>query len=330
MVAVSPSRFEIEIGNTPSVQSLRVFNFGKKAVEVKVSLATWDDQRNQLANIDPLNRSTSFTYNQWGKELTITDAKGVSYRNNYDSVGNLSYISDPLGFAPYVNNINSEGLITRMWDTFSSITDYTYDADGNRLTETDPLGNVTTMTYDDNGNVLTETVQRTFNGILTDETTSFEYDALDRLVKTTDPLGNITQQVYDEVGNKVQDIDALGRITRYSYDPYRRLTRTDHLDGSFTTMVYDAEGNLTSETDTNGNTTSFAYDALNRLTVTTYPSSSTTRTAYDAIGRVVSETDERGGCKNRIALTVRQLPRSLCTMQLPTLLATPVKRRRST
>lgn len=58
MIAVSPSRFELEIGSTPSVESLRVFNFGKRPVEVQVHLATWDlDEKNQVRLVEPNEQS---------------------------------------------------------------------------------------------------------------------------------------------------------------------------------------------------------------------------------------------------------------------------------
>jgi hypothetical protein len=58
MIAVSPSRFELEIGSTPNVQSLRVFNFGSRAVEVQVKLATWDlDEKNQVRLVEPDEQS---------------------------------------------------------------------------------------------------------------------------------------------------------------------------------------------------------------------------------------------------------------------------------
>jgi hypothetical protein len=58
MIAVSPSRFELEIGSTPNVQSLRVFNFGSGAVEVQVKLATWDlDEKNQVRLVEPDEQS---------------------------------------------------------------------------------------------------------------------------------------------------------------------------------------------------------------------------------------------------------------------------------
>jgi RHS repeat-associated protein len=258
------------------------------------SSATWDGQDNQLTQTDELGRVTSFTYNEFGKEVEITDPKGNTYTNGYDAVGNLISISDPDNNLLGVLWLNSDGLVSRLADTYDNFTEYSYDGDGNKLTETDALGNVTAFTYDDNGNVLTETVQRTVDGVLTDETTSFEYDALDRVIKATDALGNVSQMVYDAIGNKVQDIDALGRVTIYTYDAYRRLTRTDYPDGSFTSMTYDAEGNLLTETDANGNTTSHEYDALNRLIRTTHADGSTVQTSYDALSRVLAETDERG------------------------------------
>ncbi|MCP4769766.1 MAG: tandem-95 repeat protein, partial [Gammaproteobacteria bacterium] len=258
------------------------------------SSATFDDEDNQLTQTDELGRVTTFTYNEFGKEVEITDPKGNAYTNDYDTVGNLVGITDPDGNLLGVILLNSHGLVDRMADTYDNFTDYTYDGDGNKLTEIDALGNVKTFTYDDNGNLLTETVQRTINGTLTDETTTFVYDSLDRLVQTTGALGNVTHQVYDEVGNKITDTDALGRVTTYTYDAYRRLTRTDYPDGTFTTMAYDAEGNLLSETDANGNTTGYVYDALNRLIQTNYADGSNTQSTYDALGRVLTETDELG------------------------------------
>ncbi len=255
--------------------------------------ATYNAEDDQLTQTEELGNTVAFTYNGRGQELTITDATGNVFTNDYDPVGNLLSITDPQNNVAS-NTINLQGLPATLTDALGNITSFTYDNDGNKLTEADALGNVTTFTYDANNNVLTETVQRTVDGVLTDETTSFEYDAMDRLVRTTDALGNVTDVVYDEVGNKVQDIDALGRITAYTYDVYGRITRTDYPDGTTTSKAYDVEGNLVSETDANGNTTSFTYDALNRLTQTTFADGSSTQTGYDAVGQATSETDESG------------------------------------
>jgi len=81
MIAVSPSRFELEIGSSPSVQSLRVFNFGKQPVEVQVNLATWDlDEQNRVRLVAPDEQSLD----QWivinPLRFTIPAGKSQSVR----------------------------------------------------------------------------------------------------------------------------------------------------------------------------------------------------------------------------------------------------------
>lgn len=81
MIAVSPSRFELEIGSTPSVESLRVFNFGKEPVEVGVSLATWDlDEENRVRLVEPDEQSLD----QWivinPLRFTVEPGKSQSVR----------------------------------------------------------------------------------------------------------------------------------------------------------------------------------------------------------------------------------------------------------
>jgi P pilus assembly chaperone PapD len=57
-VAVSPSRFELEIGSAPVREALRVFNFGSEPVEARVSVATWFlDDENQVQLVEPDEQS---------------------------------------------------------------------------------------------------------------------------------------------------------------------------------------------------------------------------------------------------------------------------------
>ncbi len=73
---------------------------------------------------------------------------------------------------------------------------YTYDADGNKLTATDPLGNTTSFSYDGHGNVLTQ----------------------------KDALGHVTQFTYDADGNLTSSTDALGQTTSFEYDAQGNMT----------------------------------------------------------------------------------------------------------
>ena len=57
-VAVSPSKFEIEIGAKPTTQALRLFNLGDERVEVQVTVATWElDEANRVQVVEPTEQS---------------------------------------------------------------------------------------------------------------------------------------------------------------------------------------------------------------------------------------------------------------------------------
>lgn len=157
----------------------------------EMSAATYDDKRNQLTQANDLGETTKFEYNQRGQETKIFDARGNQpFENTYDALGNLRVVKDPLGNTA-TQTPNAKGLIESRVDALLGETVMTYDASGNKLTETDSEGHTTTFTYDANGNVLSETRQRRVNGLFVDETTTHDYDHLNRLVQTTDALGQV-------------------------------------------------------------------------------------------------------------------------------------------
>jgi hypothetical protein len=80
-IAVSPSKFEVEIGSKPSVESLRVFNLGSKPVTVTVSVATWDlDENSKVRIVEPTEQSLD----QWliinPLEFTIEEGQSQAVR----------------------------------------------------------------------------------------------------------------------------------------------------------------------------------------------------------------------------------------------------------
>ncbi len=98
-----------------------------------------------------------------------------------------------------ISDGNSEGVLTIDSVTIRTagpVTSYTYDANGNRTSLTDPNGN----------------------------TTQWRYDDLNRVVEQFDTLGHYQHYSYDAVGNLLWQIDGSGRITRYSYDNLYRQT----------------------------------------------------------------------------------------------------------
>lgn len=90
---------------------------------------------------------------------------------------------------------NAEGQLTEE-SIGGATTAYTYDADGNRISVTDPLGNMSVMTYDAN----------------------------DRLLSYTDAHGRSITHLYDLAGNRIQSVDRNGRKRTFEYDGLNRMT----------------------------------------------------------------------------------------------------------
>ncbi len=246
-------------------------------------------------------------------------------RGNYaygrDSVGNLVYVTDPLGhWTGYTNDsngnvltktvaLNAQGSSSQTWN-------YTYNGFGEVLTASDPLGRVTTNTYDTNGNLLTTTTPSPSTGVAGSETT-FTYDTKGELLTTTDPRSNrttvayttgglvssitdaqskVTQFQYDPRGNRTAVIDALNQQTSFSYDVMNRLKKITYptTPSTFTQFAYDYRGRKISATDPNGKLTQYAYDDADRLISVTDPNNGITQYGYDTENNLIGITDASG------------------------------------
>ena len=141
-----------------------------------------------------------------------------------------------------------------MFQTFS----YTYDPNGNRITQADPSG-----------------------------TTTSGYDALNRLIQATYPATYGTWSwAYDAVGNRTSQTAPSG-TTSYTYDANNRLTQAGVIVYS-----YDANGNLT--TTSAGQT--FTWDPFNRLTQASGPGGAVTYT-YNGDGLKVHRSGPDGATR---------------------------------
>src|SRR5207244_9454998 len=97
--------------------------------------------------------------------------------------------------------------VTSMTDALGHVTNYTYDAQGNRLTEIDSVG-TTTFTYNQFSEVLTRTDQ--LNGV-----TANTYDAQGNLLTTKDALNHTTTLTYNPHGQPTTLTDARGNASLY-------------------------------------------------------------------------------------------------------------------
>ncbi len=176
---------------------------------------------------------------------------------------NLSYA--PFGPATNLTFGNSLTLVQTL-DTAYRITGQTtagilertypqYDANGNRLSQTDALVSASNYTY----------------------------DPLNRLESGSGPFGNRDYD-YDKNGNRTQiDIDTGASITSYAYEP--DSNRLDTLGA--TNVLLDNNGNTLNQA-----TWTYTFTPHNRLQTATESATLKASFAYNGLGQRMNKTDE--------------------------------------
>ncbi len=227
--------------------------------------------------VDPLGRLSEYAYDQLGRMISMTVAKGTTVEAitqfEYDTAGNTTAIIDANGHR----------------------TQFTYDA-LNRPTQTvrpdpdgaGPLASPTrAAVFDANGNLVSATDAL-------NNTTEWRYDAMDRIVEVIDAQDHTMRYDYDSVGNRIRTIDELGHITQNRYDARTRLIETIDPDGGRTQFKYDPDNNPTSFVDPLGNESRFVYDARSRVIAEFDPLGAVAQFGYDAVNNLTSTTDRNG------------------------------------
>ncbi len=130
----------------------------------------------------------------------------------------------------------------------SPVTGYSYDADGNTLTQTDRNGNVTSYSYDSLNRLISqsETIQLAAGATPVAAQTSYQYDADGDLIQKTDADGQVTTDSYDN----------LGRLITEKWYRAGSTTPYDTLN-----YAYDADGELLTAQDAFSSYT-YTYNSL--------------------------------------------------------------------
>jgi RHS repeat-associated protein len=278
----------------------------------------YDELENLTRIVYPDDSEVLFEYDlDFNKVSRVEDALGRVTEYSYDDVGNLIQKTDAKGMTEErvtTYTYDDEGqLLSAVIEGDDPVeTAFTYDADGNLETMTDPMGNVTQfLEYDAMGNLLRMSDAR-------GEIWLFEYDDTGRLVAQTDPLNNTTAYEYDGANNRTAVINAQLKRFEFEYDDHNNLIRavdpqdkyieltynTDNLptevvdqEGVSSAIEYDNEGRITSRIDGAGNETQYLYsESTDTHEPSTYPIEIVYPTfsrqfTYDRRGRVVEETD---------------------------------------
>ncbi len=223
---------------------------------------------------DPDGNRTSLTvtdsvYGQsvWSDQITYT----------YDSAGQLTSEADASGTTSF--QYNSVGERTSMSQPGDTVTTYGYDADGQLTSEEIAYGGGTqaqySYTYDADGNRLSETTPQ--------GTYQYAYDALGRLTSVTNPSGSTQGYTYDADGNRVS-LSAGGQTTTYAYNADSELTSQADGSGS-STYSYDQDGNQTGVSGPAG-TSTYQYNGLDQMTEADLPGGTVVQQGYGGTGQL--------------------------------------------
>jgi len=263
--------------------------------------------------------------------ISRTPGGGITHYYYYTD-GDLAETVSSLGQATYYI-YDGLGRVTWKAEEFTTVLDsstteitytpttFTYTADGQVLTETDPTTTdavtgythekVTTDTYTSDGLLYKQVISDAGTGADASRTTITQYNGHDEVQQVTDPDGNVTSYTYDAYGNKQTVADPDGNITEYTYDDDNRLETTvlenyqpagssTAADLTVESRAYDPAGRLASVTDAMDRTTEYTYTDNGLVASKTVCDSTLTNCfvseadTYDAAGNLTKKVTNGG------------------------------------
>lgn len=255
---------------------------------------------------DGLNRVTGIEYRDSTPDAPVRE----SYQYTYDKNSNI------LTERIFQGYFEAEGA--QVQENRSHV----YDALG-RLTATEirdfsgTLLSRTTYTYDKNGNRLTETKG--------DEVTRNTYNSLNQMTASKKVKGSTVQSdksyAYDANGNLENETDSITKeSTDYSYDVGNRLAQAvKKEDGTVTltqTNLYNGNGQRIQKTE-NGETTKYYYQGDAVLATTDAEGNKTSFQLYGLEGNVIAAGRYAGRCAGEYLTYNKDLKGSTTSLLKP-------------
>ncbi len=228
-------------------------------------------------NGNMVNPEWSYSYNIYGNLARITDPKGRENTFTYDQYGRQLTRTLPMGQSES-QEFNTLGQTVKKTDFKGQVTEFIYDWLGRVETKnlyaagSSSAGETVQVVYDDLGRQKEITEAR--------GTTTFTYDINGRVTQIVKPEGTINY-VYDQVtGRKTKTWSAKSEQA-YEYDELGRLKKVIVLKRNGVDLNtpnefvynYNNVGLRNSITLPNGITTKYEYNGLNRLTKLTHKNS---------------------------------------------------------
>ena len=259
------------------------------AVDYLTTAKAYDAQGNLTQITDPLGHTKTTTYDERNKAYLFTDALGHTSQYDFDGNENTIRLTDELG---HVTTYAFDGLDKLEKKNFPDGTyqTWSYDRNGNTISERTAVGNTITQTFDTRNRKLTQN----YTAASGPSTITDVYDIMGRLLTATEGGAALTY-VYDNLGRNTHFTDQAGRTSTYGYDLQGNRTSSTYPTGVTWNRAFDASNRPTTTKDSAGNTlVTNTYDILDRMTLTTLANGTTVTNSFDLLNRLTNVDNALG------------------------------------
>ncbi|MGE5566052.1 MAG: Ig-like domain-containing protein, partial [Parcubacteria group bacterium] len=268
---------------TTTVAALRTGSYSGSSYTTSignvVSTQVYDAAGNVVQQTDGAGNSTYFYYDKRGRLQAQIDPEKYMTFYTRDAEGNVTKEERFANAvtAAITTTANPTSLRPAANATDDRVTNFTYDSNGRRLTET--RTGVAAWTVDATTGAL--------SAASTSATVTYSYNGLGEVLQKVEANGDTTDYTYDNFGRQTIEKDAafadyqgtnVRLLTENSYDGLNNLTQTREAKSTGATIVYSP---------TNDRITTYTYGAGGRLATITDAAGFQRTYGYDAAGRVV-------------------------------------------
>ncbi|MFH8980746.1 DUF6531 domain-containing protein [Streptomyces varsoviensis] len=248
----------------------------------------YDAVGNLAEVINSSGKPLRFTYDAEDRITSWTDRNGTSFAYIYDGRGRVVRTDGSDGVFNGSFAYDDAARTTTYTDSLGHRTTCRYNADGQVIAETDPLGHVTLTEWDARG----ENPLSTTDPL--GRTTRYAYDEAGNLTELTLPDGAAARATYNDLCRPLEVVEPGGAVWRHAYDERGNVLATTDPTGAQTHYAHDSAGHLASVTDALGHTRTATCDAAGLPVAVTDALGHTTTVRRDAFGRVVESVDPLG------------------------------------